>query len=313
MNPLQIRAYLARIGVPLADDAPLPAPTLAWLERVQRAQALSVPFENCDQHSDAKLLTGEQLYAWGLNETGTASEFAQPIFDKIVVRNRGGVCFEQNVLFCALLRALGFSATFLKGHVNIAPRGAPTIFQLAAHIGIRVEIDGAVFYVDVGFGLSPLVPLPFDKDGECAEFSDEQRKVLRRTWRVDTVSAADHNIPGDETQVSLLSAREPNLTDFYARIIVCRRPWTLAEITAAVEHVYRDPQSWFRNTIIAIRNSATHQFVLLTGELTETEIATGESKKRAVSFDELAALFRDDYQFDLPQGFHLPLPTNVGA
>ena len=85
MNPLQIRAYLARIGVPLADDAPLPAPTLAWLERVQRAQALSVPFENCDQHSDAKLLTGEQLYAWGLNETGTASEFAQPIFDKIVV------------------------------------------------------------------------------------------------------------------------------------------------------------------------------------------------------------------------------------
>lgn len=151
--------------------------------------------------------------------------------------------------------------------------------------------------------------MAFDRLGEATEFVDDERKTPRRVWRVDSVNASDFRIPGDETQVSLISAREPHLTDFYARIIVCRRPWTLAEISAAVEHVYFDAQSWFRNTIIAVRNTATHQFVLLTSELTETEIATGVNTKRAVDFGDLAALFRTEFKFDVPSGFHLPLPV----
>ena len=53
------------------------------------------------------------------------------IFDKIVVRRRGGFCYELNGLFAGLLRELGFEVTLLAGqtrrpgHGRARPRARP--------------------------------------------------------------------------------------------------------------------------------------------------------------------------------------------
>ena len=79
--------YLERIGLTEA-----PAPTLETLDRLILAQLRHVPFENLDVYdADAEV-----------------SLAIEDLFDKIVVRRRGGYCFELNALFMSLLKEIGF-------------------------------------------------------------------------------------------------------------------------------------------------------------------------------------------------------------
>jgi hypothetical protein len=69
---------------------------------------------------------------------------------KIIARKRGGYCFEQNMLFRAGLRSLGYRITSLQGRVV---RGleinAP---RPAIHMLLQVELPEGVYLADVGFG-----------------------------------------------------------------------------------------------------------------------------------------------------------------
>lgn len=93
------------------------------------------------------------------------------LFDRIVTRQRGGYCFEQNGLLFEILKDLGF---------RVEPYLARVIYNQDIHPPLthritRVEIDDRHFIVDVGFG--PLGPyLPVDMSGEK---SDE---TLRTFW-----------------------------------------------------------------------------------------------------------------------------------
>jgi arylamine N-acetyltransferase len=78
---------------------------------------------------------------------------------KLVAERRGGYCFEQNTLFAAVLRELGFAVTTLAGRVRLgAPEAVPTP---RTHMVLRVEFpdDGGPWLADVGFGFSPTGPL----------------------------------------------------------------------------------------------------------------------------------------------------------
>ena len=74
---MDINAFLNRIVY--QENIDVIYPVLAGL---QKAFLHSVPFENLDIHADIKLDYSEK-----------------PIFDKIVTRRRGGVCYESNALF----------------------------------------------------------------------------------------------------------------------------------------------------------------------------------------------------------------------
>ncbi|OAA67442.1 arylamine N-acetyltransferase 1 [Cordyceps fumosorosea ARSEF 2679] len=84
------------------------------------------------------------------------------LFDKIVDRERGGYCFELNVLLIHVIRSLGFEAMAVGCRMrekNSTSEGIDR-WRTTSHMAIVVLIHGERFLVDVGCGLkSPATPL----------------------------------------------------------------------------------------------------------------------------------------------------------
>ena len=74
---------------------------------------------------------------------------------KVVVRRRGGFCYELNGAFAALLRSMGFRVTLLSARVARHAGGWGPEFD---HLTLRVDL-AEPWLVDVGFGESFLEPL----------------------------------------------------------------------------------------------------------------------------------------------------------
>jgi N-hydroxyarylamine O-acetyltransferase len=125
---LDLDAYLARIGF-----SGKPAADLDTLRRLQRLHPRSIPFENLSP------LLGEPV------KLDLAS-----LEDKFVARGRGGWCFEQNLYFTHVLRAIGFDVTTLAARVRWnVPAGVTTS---RSHMLMRVLVAGDPYIADVGFG-----------------------------------------------------------------------------------------------------------------------------------------------------------------
>lgn len=139
--------YLARIGYSGTLE-----PTAENLARLQYAHLLSVPYENLD------ILRGERIRL-----------DIDSLYDKIVLRRRGGYCFELNRLFGWLLSSLGYSVTDYVARYFRGESGTPK----RRHQVLRVVCAGGEEYLcDVGVGaVIPLYPIPyrfdsiFDQDG----------------------------------------------------------------------------------------------------------------------------------------------------
>lgn len=133
-----IPAYLKRIGC----DA-VKARDLSALQDLHARHLERIPFENIDVF---------------LGRPGTLELDA--LQRKLVHEARGGYCFEQNGLFAAALRALGFNAHTLEARVR--PPGATAPLP-RTHMLLRVDLDGRGFAADVGFGGDgPLLPVALD-------------------------------------------------------------------------------------------------------------------------------------------------------
>ena len=130
------RKYLERIGI--FEEL---SPTKQNLFRIQQAHLRSVPYENLD------ILLKKPI---ALDE--------ESLYEKIVVRHRGGYCFEVNELLGHLLRALGYEVTDLFGRFLRGETGVP----MRRHHVLMVRcIDDEIPYIaDVGVGTgSPNVPM----------------------------------------------------------------------------------------------------------------------------------------------------------
>ena len=118
------------------------------LRRLHVAHLRAVPFENLSIHwQEPIVLTDEAL------------------FEKIVIRRRGGFCYELNGLFAALLRALGFEVTMLSAGVASRDGGFGPDFD---HMLLAVQLEER-YLADVGFGDSFMEPLRLDERGEQIE------------------------------------------------------------------------------------------------------------------------------------------------
>ena len=127
MNKQQIDQYLERIGFsgPINHDG-------ETLDRLILAHISTVPFESLDLHE------------YGI----VPSLNVDDLFEKFVIKRRGGYCFEQNTLFCQLLNDLGFPTYGTV--VRLLRPGAP-LFPYS-HKGLVAEAEGKKWYCDVGFG-----------------------------------------------------------------------------------------------------------------------------------------------------------------
>ncbi|MBI3738670.1 MAG: arylamine N-acetyltransferase, partial [Chloroflexi bacterium] len=109
----------------------------------------SVPFENLDIVPLHRPLQ--------LNE--------QELLDKIVVRRRGGFCYELNGMFAWLLKQIGFDVTYLNGRVFNREGQLGMDFD---HLALLVRTPGqsARWLADVGFGDSFTEPLNVEERSE---------------------------------------------------------------------------------------------------------------------------------------------------
>lgn len=142
-RPMDITRYLARIHYRKA-----PQPDMQTLRELQRAHMLSVPFENLDIARKRPIRLSEAA-----------------LWDKIVVQERGGFCYELNGLFAALLKEIGFQVTYLNGRVYNREGKLGIDFD---HLALLVQVPNqpARWLVDVGFGDSFDEPLSFEEPGE---------------------------------------------------------------------------------------------------------------------------------------------------
>ncbi len=108
------------------------------LRALHLAHLYTVPFENLDIHLGR-----------------TLSLDSGALFDKIVTRRRGGLCFELNGLLAELLCELGFRVTTLSAEVARQSGGYSPPFD---HLALRVDLDEP-WLVDVGFGNGFRLPL----------------------------------------------------------------------------------------------------------------------------------------------------------
>lgn len=122
-----VDAYLERIGMKRPS-----VPDLDYLNKLIFNHLCHVPFENLDMY----------LYKKEVSLSTDA------LFDKIVLKKRGGYCFEMNSLFYSLLVALGYEVTPCLCKVIAGP--GP--YYLSSHRGSIVKLDSKYYYCDVGLG-----------------------------------------------------------------------------------------------------------------------------------------------------------------
>lgn len=162
-------AYFTRLGY----DGPV-EPRLQTLRRLHALHAEKIPFENLSP------FVGEPVRL-----------DLQSLQDKLLLRGRGGWCFEQNILFSHMLQAIGFDVTRLAARVRwnvpvdrVTPR---------SHMLLRVSLAEGDFIADVGFGgLTLTAPLRLEADVEQATPHEPHRLVARDVgYRLDALIAGE--------------------------------------------------------------------------------------------------------------------------
>jgi len=155
---MDINAYFERINYTKAAK-----PNTQTLYELHLAHMLAVPFENLDIELKRPIQIDDQS-----------------IWNKIVIKHRGGFCYELNGLFAWLLKQIGFEVTYLNARVYRQDGSLGIDFD---HLALLVQIPGesGSWLADVGFGDSFDKPLRF-------EINTEQIQGLRVYW-LEQVSA----------------------------------------------------------------------------------------------------------------------------
>jgi N-hydroxyarylamine O-acetyltransferase len=243
LDAAAVDRYLARVGL---DGA---APSLVDLHA---AHARSIPYEDLDIHLGREI----RLDLDGL-------------VDKMVDRRRGGYCFEHNLLFAAVLEALGHMVTRCLGRVRLGDATSP---RPATHMVLLV--DGQV--LDVGFGgATPIGPVPL---GGAVTYGPW-------TWRTERTVTPEGE---DAWLVRLFDLPLYTFTE------APRHP---VDYLAPNHYSSTHPRSLFTQTVIAQRWEDHTQVGLVGLQLTERR-AEGETAA-AIDPDDLGDVLRDRFGLDL--------------
>jgi N-hydroxyarylamine O-acetyltransferase len=262
---MDIQTYFQRINY----HGPLDA-TAETLRELHVAHLLAVPFENLNI---------------GLGWPIVLDEGA--LFEKIVVRRRGGFCYELNGLFSALLRALGFDVTLLSAGVARADGGFGPEFDhltLLVRSPLRRTMDDgrpATWLADVGFGDSFREPLRFDEPGE--------QRQGERGYRI-----------AREGEYLTLMQREGD-GDWEAQYRFTLLPRRIAEFAGMCHYHQTSPQSSFTHKRVCTRATPTGRITLSDTRLITT---IGSERQEQLLADEA------EYRSALWEHFGIELTTN---
>jgi N-hydroxyarylamine O-acetyltransferase len=253
ITDVNIEAYLERIGYRGSTK-----PTAEVLKSMHRAHLLTVPFENLD-------------IALGVPIELDLDAF----FEKIVVRRRGGFCYELNGLFGWLLRELRFPVAMLSARVLDGGRIGPDF----DHMLLLVRLEDRLI-ADVGFGDSFLTPVPMD--------GDEQVEG-DRTYRVAV------------TEWALTLERLSPGTDWEPQYAFNGAPRRLADFAEMCRWQQTSPESHFTQKAICSLATEDGRITLSNGRLIETK-AGNKSERSIKDHAEYRDLLRLHFGIELHAG-----------
>lgn len=257
MDSTTVAAYLARLAVPADTQA-----DAAGLRRLHHAHQAAVPFENLSIHlSESISLAEDELVA------------------KIVTRRRGGLCYELNGLFAALLESLGATVRLLGGRVYGENGFGPPFDHLAL---VVTGTDGSgPWLADVGFGSHSTYPLLLDSDAE--QHDPGGVFVLTR--------AAD----GD---LDVLKNGRPQYR-------LEMRPRVLEDFLPTCWYQQTSPSSHFTQGTICSRLTDDGR-VSIAGRLLIRTSAGQRTEEQIAGDEELLAAYRDLFGIELPAVPRIP-------
>lgn len=151
----KLEKFFVRIGMEPDTQVEF---TPEFLGRVQTNCVLHIAYENLD------ILDGKPIILT-----------PDAMYDKIVLRGRGGYCFELNGLLTHMLREMGFTVTerfarYLRGESEIPMR---------RHRVCIVSLENGDYMLDIGVGqIAPRLPLKLE-EGLVQTQNDETYKFLR--------------------------------------------------------------------------------------------------------------------------------------
>jgi len=233
-----IEGYLARIG-----HAGPREPSVATLRALHLAHTIAIPFENLD----ARL--------------GRAVPLDLAAIERKLVRDRrGGWCFEQNLLFGAVLRALGFEVTGLAARVLWDRPDGP--LPPRSHMLLRVIAEGTAYVADVGFGGQTLSGPLLLQPGVRQETPHEPFRLVEAGTGLDMQSLVE----GTWRSLYRFDFNEQLAQDY----------------EHANYYLATHPESHFRGVVMAARNDPDRRYGLLNHRLS-VHVPGGPTERQTIS------------------------------
>lgn len=221
----------------------------------------AVPFENLSIHAREPVVLEDEA-----------------LFEKIVGRRRGGFCYEDNGLFAALLRALGFRVSMLSAEVANAEGGFGRPFD---HMTLLVALEER-WLADVGFGDSFVEPLLIDERGEQVQG--------RHAYRV-----------ANEGDYLVMSRRDAGGGgEWQAQYRFTLRPYDYPDFAEMCSYHQTSPESHFTRGRVCSRATPQGGRVTLSGMRFIETGADGERRERVLaSEDEYATVLREQFGVEM--------------
>jgi len=247
---VELDSYLARLGYIGTRE-----PSLATLQQLHALHLRTIPFENLDIH------------------LGTPIVLSLPsLFDKIVLRRRGGFCYELNALFGCLLEQLGYEVDLLSARVFSAGRPGPE----HDHMLLLVRTE-TLMIADVGFGDSFVYPLGMDGAVQEGTYGQAYRLVSEGEYKV-------------------LQKMRDGI--WHPEYVFAEVPRQLSDFAAMCEYQQTSPASHFTQKSICSRATRNGRVSLSNGSLIVTE--AGQRSTRDLSGTaEYRAVLKQYFEIDL--------------
>jgi N-hydroxyarylamine O-acetyltransferase len=235
--------------------------TADTLEAVHALHPAAIPFENLNP-----------LLGWPV------ALDADSLQAKMVAGGRGGWCFEHNTLFGHALEALGFQVTSLAARVLWnAPPESP--IGPRSHMLLRVELGGLPYIADVGFGGNVLTA-PLRLEPHIAQSTPHE----------------PHRLLPLENGFVLEACLSGEWKPFYRFTLEPQYP---ADYEVSNWFLCQHPSSFFRNTLLAARATATARYALRNNALA-IHRKEGTEKRTLEEPAALRACLETDFGLRLP-------------
>jgi len=228
---MDISRYLRRIkynGVVYTD--------LATLRELQRHHVFAIPFETLDIYHQVPILLQIDF-----------------LYQKVILDQRGGYCYELNILFHRLLTLCGFHVTMVSGRL-LHGYGYGREFE---HMALLVELNGRKWLVDVGYGDFSLTPLAITP----GEIQSDGRNFYQV---IDSVMVDGRSYFG-------VAKWNPSKQDFKIDYIFTLTPRSFGDFDAMNEFHQTSPDSHFSRGLICTLPTAEGRISLIKNKLIRTE------------------------------------------